>query len=209
VWLAQFSFDSTTIGRIEERAPLITPLLAATAVNLATAVLMWGPFARALPQASPAAAQAVTMMSWLLVLFYPAIALGKAALFSAATWGVASVGGREASFRRLVSLFLYGELLLLLPGFFTGVVLTLRGPAASRAPEHLLVPWGIDMIVQVRSAVAIVAAQATTIFHLLWFVFLGVALARLVSWRRAQAWMTALVLWGGLVAFGVLRLAAQ
>lgn len=204
-WVSQFAFDSHTVDRIRERAPLLAPLLVFTALNLAVALAMREPLTRALAGQPQNVRQGFDLVFWVAAVFALLLVLVKALALAAVAWGLAALLDRVARFRALLSLLLYGELLLLLQGVFTALVLNLEGVEQIRAPSDLLVPWGVDMLVDLRSPAALAAAQHTTVFHLLWFAFLVYALPRVTGSSRGGAVFMALTLWAGIALFGVLR----
>jgi hypothetical protein len=204
-WMGQFVFGEETVRRIRDTAPLLAPLVALTLVNAAVAMAMRQPLMRGLAASPEGLRRALDTAFWLLAVFYPVLALAKVLVLAAGAWAVLTLLGQDGGFRTLLSLLSYGELLLQLNGVFSALVLNLQGVGRIQQASDLLVPWGIDMLVPVHSRVALAAVQAATIFHVLWFVFLVVALPRVTRSTRGGAAATAGSLWAGMIIFNVLR----
>ena len=194
-----------TLDAIRERAPLLAPLALVAVINLATALAMRPAFHHAFARQPEQLARAVEVTVWLVAVAYPIVALAKAVVLAAMAWAVAALAGAFARLRTLVSLLLYGELVLLGSAVFTAVVVHVRGLDTLRAPGDLLVSQGVDMFVDLRSPVGMAILQHTSVFYVAWFLFLCVALPGVTGVSRAVAIVTALALWASLLLFGVVR----
>lgn len=142
---------------------------------------------------------------WLTALLSPALIGAKALALAVTCWSLLALLGRSVSFRALSSIYLYGEALLALHGVATALVLHLRGPGAVSAPGELYVRMGLEAVVPPGSAVLDAVARGTTVFHLLWFLFLAVALPRVVGLSGRTGALAAAVSWLGVLTVAAVR----
>lgn len=191
---------------IRERTPRLAPLVLIFVFSVVSAFSVQ-PF---LSAASPGAAgRGLGGVVWLAALFSPLLLGLRAVALTAVSWSVLTVGGRVVRFRPILSVFLYGEAILALRGVILVLVLQLRGPNAVRAVADLDVPMGPAWLVPPDAPVLLATARGATVFHLAWFVFLGLALQRVVGFGRRTAWMVAAGGWILTLVVGALRAMAM
>lgn len=190
------------LGDIRRHRPILPPLVLVVVFS-STAAYALQPMLGAALDADVVAA--VRAWLWIAVLLAPVTAGGKALAFSAVAWSVLVLAGRDVGFRRLVSVFLYGEALLGLQPVVLAFVLQLRGSAAVSSPEDLYVPMGLDGLVRPDSPALAAVVQGLGAVHAVWFAFLVVALVRVVELPRRWALGLAVGSWGTVVALGAVR----
>ena len=204
-WIRQFGFDESTFTAIRDRAPAVAPLVVIAVLNVTVAVLMRPALAAALRTQPNGVAYAAEAFLWLVAVFYPAIVLAKVLLLAAVAWSVVALLEESARWRQLLSVLLFGEILMLLQATLTAIVLHLRGIGALHAPADLIVHWGVAAFIDVQNPVAVALVQHATVFHALWFLFVAVALIRSAALPRFTAVATALSVWGTTVSFDAVR----
>jgi hypothetical protein len=192
----------TAIG---QRAPLFAPLVAVTLVGFGSSLAMRSALAQALASRGQAVVANAIFLVWLAAVLSPAFALGKAAALTATGWALATLGGRDVRVRPLLSLLLFGQVVILARDVFVAAVLYWRGLDAIAAPSDLLVPTGLDLLLPNLGPVARAITQATGVFDLLWVAFVVLGLERVLSLRRREAFLGAGALWTVRVAFSILR----
>jgi hypothetical protein len=204
-WIGQFAFNVRTVDTIRSRAPIGAPLLVVAAANFTTALFMWPLFSETLARDSQAMVGLVAFLFWLTAVFSPALALTRALPLAVTGWSVAAVVGERARLRHLVSVLLFGEVLLLIRGALDVVVLHLRRLAGPLTPADLAVRWGLDLVIDARSPVGVAILQDTSIFHFLWIAFLYKALSSAADLSRASAFVVTGGLWTALVGLDIVR----
>lgn len=187
---------------IRRDRPILPPLVL-VAVFSSTAAYALQPMLGAALDADVVGA--VRAWLWITVLLAPVSAGGKALALSAVAWSLLVLAGRDVGFRRLVSIFLYGEALLGLHPVALAFVLQLRGAVAVASPEDLYVPMGLDAVVRPDSPALTAAVQAVGVVHAVWAVFLTVALVRVVELPRRWALGLAAGAWGVVAVLGAVR----
>ena len=203
----QISYVVPDPADIRERAPILAPFIIVVLMHVVGALSLRGPAAHAL-SADQATAVAVDWMLAILMVSSPVIVLVKALVVAALTWAVLVLLSEGARFKILASIHVYGGMLLALPAIATVVVLRLRGPGAVQGPEDLLVPMGLDVIIDVGSSPTTLALmQQTTIFHVLWVVFVSWLLCRAGGVSGRNSIVTGLALWGFGIGYAVVRAA--
>lgn len=200
-WLSRFLLGERTIVTIQDRAPVAEPLLVLTAANCLIAVSMYPAFVRAVSSQGLVAARLAEMVFWVTIGAYPFLTLLKAGVLGATGWAIAAVAGVTAPFRRLFSLLLHAEILLLAQMALSVVVLHLRGLETIGDPADLLVYWGLDFFWEPESVVLKVVLANGGVFHALWIVFVSSTLSRVAAMPRRGAFAAALGMW--LVAAGL------
>lgn len=184
------------IDDIRRHRPLGTPLVVVPVLSLASAYALRPMVAEAMAGDT---ARGVEAWLWLSAFLSPVSAGAKALALGALAWSVLVVAGRDAPFRLLVSIFLYGEALLALHPVAIAAVLQMRGPGAVAGPEDLYVAMGLDALVQPVAPALAAAVRALSVAHAVWFLFVSCALVRVpeLSGRWAVglatgAWMLTL-----------------
>lgn len=190
---------------IAQRAPLFAPLVAVTLVNLGSSLAMRPALAQALAGRGEAAVASAAFSLWLAAVLSPVFALGKAAALTATGWALATLGGRDVRVRPLLSLLLFGQVVILARDVFVAAVLYWRGPDAIAAPSDLLVPTGLDLLLRNLGPVARAITQSTGVFDLLWVAFVVLGLEQVLRLRRRDAVLGAGAFWTVRVAFSILR----
>lgn len=181
---------------IRRHRPLLAPLLLIGLFSLAAMVslrpLLEGAFTAA---GIGAAARGVEAWLWVAAIFSPLLMGGKALILAGASWSLIALLGRDVAFRPLLSIYLYGEALLSLQGVAAALVLHLGRSGSVSSPEELYVPMGLEELVPPGSDVLAALARGGTAFHLAWFVFLAVALVRVVGLSRGAGAGAAAASW--------------
>lgn len=95
--------------------------------------------------------------------------------------------------------------MLLIPAVLNVAVLYLRGLHALREPADLVVRWGIDLVIQSPSPIFQAVVQSTTVFHVIWVVFLCLALPSVAEFSRRMAVLVAGCVWTMVVLLNVIR----
>lgn len=204
-WIGQFAFDMRTVDAIRSRAPIGAPLLVVAAANVTMALFMWPLFSETLARDSQAIIGFVAFLFWLTAVFSPVLVLTRVLPLAVTGWSVAAVVGERVHVRHLVSVLLFGEVLLLIRGALDLVVLHLRRLSGPLNPADLVVRWGLDLVIDARSPVGVAILQDTSIFHLLWMAFLYKALSSGADLSRASAFVVTGGLWTALVGLDVVR----
>ncbi len=190
---------------IGQRAPLCSPLVAVTLVSFGFSFAMRPALAQALASRGQAVVANAIFLVWLAAVLSPVFALAKAAALTATGWALATLGGRDGRVRPLLSLLLFGQVVILARDIFVAAVLYWRGLDAIAAPSDLLVPTGLDLFVPNLGSVARAITQVTGVFDLLWLAFMVLGLERVLRLRRRDAVLGAGALWTVRVAFSILR----
>lgn len=190
------------LSDIRRHRPVLPPLVLVAVLSSAAAYALQPMLAEAL---DGDVVGAVRAWLWITVLLAPLSAGGKALALSAVAWSLLVISGRDAGFRRLVSIFLYGEALLALHPVALALVLQLRGSAVVASPEDLYVPMGLDALVRPDSPALAAALQGAGVVHAVWFAFLVVALIRVAELPRRWSLGLAAGAWGTVVGLGAVR----
>lgn len=190
------------LGDIRRHRPILPPLVLVVVFSSTAAYALQPMLGAAL---DAGAVGAVRTWLWITVLLAPVSAGGKALALSAVAWSVLVIAGRDVGFRRLVSVFLYGEAILGLQAVALAFVLQLRGAVAVASPEDLYVPMGLDALMRPDSPALAAVVQGVGVVHAVWFAFLAVALVRAVELPRRWALGLAVGAWATVVALGAVR----
>ncbi len=201
---AHGSHPEGSLERGSHRALLFAPLLVLSIVNFAIAMLMRPAFLHAFAGQPAGVAAFFKFMLWLTALFFPVLVLVKALVLAATGWSIAALADEWPRVRTLVSLVLFGEVLLLLRPIFDVVVLYLRGLHTLRQPGDLRVRWGLDFFLDPQSPVLAVLVQHASVFHLMWGAFLYIALPRVTALSRSMAFVITAALWIAILALDVI-----
>ena len=154
---------------------------------------------------APEVLQGVRTWLWVLVAVSPILGLAKGLALTGMAWSLLLLLGAEARFRALLSLTLFGELILSTQGLWIACVLRLRGVGGTAAPEDLRVFTGLDIILDDPSSSLGALASAVTPFHAAWFLFLAWGFSSLSRAGRVRGAAAALLCWGLAAGTGVLR----
>jgi hypothetical protein len=194
-----------TVDTIRSRAPIGAPLLVVTVANVVMALFMWPLFSETLARDSQAISGFIAFLFWLTAVFSPVLVLTRALALAVTGWSLAAVVGERARLRHLVSIVLFGEVLLLIRGALDLVVLHLRRLGGPLDLADLAVRWGLDLVIDARSPAGVAILQDTSIFHFLWIAFLYKALSSGTDLSRAGALVVTGGLWTALVGLDIVR----
>lgn len=185
---------------IRVHAPLLVPMVMIASLHTAALVA-----ARPLLDRADFA-PATRTIYWIMLVVSPLASVIKDVVLGVLAWAVATLSGAETTRPRpFISLVLYADAVLALSGVSLVASLHLRGAGSITGPQDLVVPQGIDMFADISSPFWSAIAQATTLFHVLWFVVLIAALPGAASLSRARAVIVAAALWVAVISVGVLR----
>jgi len=194
-----------TMNEIRTRRPAAQPLVLGWALHILTVWLTVPLVAIALAGRPASAASLVQGWMWAMAALAPFILGGRALLWAVATWALLALGSRVNSARVLMSIFLYGEVLLAVHGlllalFFQwtaepgAVGLSFADPlslAAYVPSDHG--PWGG-------------LVKHLSLVQAVWVAYVGLAGRRVLGLGTRGAWTLALTLWVGTVALSTVRI---
>ncbi len=190
---------------IREHAPILVPLVIVVLMQTLSAWSIREPAAAALA-ADPTAAEAAEWLLIILLVFGPIVTLIKTLVLAALTWAILVLLSTTSRFRPILSIHMYGAAVLALSGVATAFVLRFRGGSGLGGADDLLVPMGLDLILDLGSSpVALAIVQHTSVFHVLWVVLVTWLLRRVTSMPGASALVATLVLWALGMGYAVLR----
>lgn len=203
----QLSFVVPDPADIRTHAPIVVPFLIAVLINIVGANLFRGSAADALV-ADQASASTTNLLLSLMVILSPVLILIRTLVMSLVTWAVLVLLSTKSRFRALVSIHLYGAMLLAIPAIVSAIVLRLRGADELQGPGDLLVPMGLDLVFDPGSSPTMIAlTQQATVFHGLWVVLIVWLLSGAAGASRKTSVIAALLLWGLGIGYAVLRAA--
>lgn len=141
-----------------------------------------------------------------MAVFAPAVILVKALVATALTWAILVLLSAQARFRILFSINMYGAVVLALPGIAMALVVRFRQPVGTQGLEDLIVPMGLDAIIDFgTSPTTLAVMQQITVFHILWAVLLAWLLSRAAKVSVARSTVTSVALWGLGIGYAVVR----
>jgi hypothetical protein len=186
-------------------APVAFPLLVFAGITmlsvLVTAPLLPGAWAGQAPEVI----RGVRTGLWVLVAVSPILGLARGLALTAMAWSLLLLLGAEARYRALLSVTLFGELILSTQGLWIACVLRMRGVGGTAAPEDLRVFTGLDILLDDPSSPLGALASAVTPFHAAWAVFLAWGFSSLSRGGRVRGAAAAALCWGLAAGTGILR----
>ncbi len=185
--------------------PVAFPLLGLVGLTLLTVLVAAPLLPGAYAGQAPEILRGVRTSLWVLVAVSPILGLAKGLALTGMAWSLLVLLGAEARFRALLSVTLFGELVLATQGLWIVGVLWLRGGGAGAGEGDLRVFTGLDIILDDPSSPLGVMASAVTPFHVAWVLFLAWGFASLSRGGRARGAAAALLCWGLTAGTGVLR----
>lgn len=144
---------------IRQHAPIAVPFVTVVLVQAVSAWSIRGLTAVALA-ADQVTAEAADWLLLIMMVFSPVLTIVKALTLAALTWAILVLFSAKARFRPLLSIHMYGTLTLALSGIATAMVLRFRRSTDFAGTEDLLVPMGLDLIVDPGSSPGVLAAIA-------------------------------------------------
>lgn len=180
---------------IAEHRPIVTPIVVGWAVAAASMLAFRSHLLAALPaNENGIGGQVIEALFWTYVIFAPVFMLLKSSLLALVGWALLSLAGIEAKVRSIISVLLYGEILLATNGLLHAIFLGLTGSSVvstSGQPVFL----GISAFLDRTSVLQMSVATHFTLLHLVWFAFLVVALRRVLRLGRLGAVTLAALFW--------------
>ena len=204
-WDRQVRLCVPTLEEIGTLQPLGLPLLL-VAVLLTTAALLTGsllPYA--FRESPPAVVASLRLWFLLLGVLSPVLALLRAGVATGVVWSILTLGGRSVSPRGLLSLLLYGEIILALQGAVIATTARILGPDRLHSPQDLLVPTGLDLVFTPEGPLLQALVTQLSLFHLAWFLFLSAGIPVVTNTSRRVGVAVALLLWTLSIGIGLLR----
>lgn len=193
-----------TLAEIRERCPVAQPMLAGWLLSILTAWLTVPLVEVALSGDTAGTAGVVRGWIWAMAALSPAVQGGRALLWVGSCWALLALAGREESKRRLFSLFLYGELLLLAYG--AGLALYFQWAAAPGGGGGSFTdPLSLSHYVPSDHGLWAGVVKHLSVVQSGWVAYVGLAGTRVLGLGRRGAWGLALSLWFGLVAVATAR----
>lgn len=194
-----------TLAEIRERCPVAQPILTGWLLSILTAWLAVPIVGLALGGDTAGSAEVVQGWIWAIAALSPLVQGGRALMWVGACWALLALAGREQSKRRLFSLFLYGELLLLAYGL--GLALYFQWAAGpGGAGVRFTDPLSLSHYVPSDHGIWGGVVKHLSVVQLGWVAYLGVAGTRVLGLGRRGAWSLALILWFGLIAVATARI---
>lgn len=194
-----FSLMTASFEEMRARTPLLPALVLIMAINLATAYALRPILGIAFNGEQAAVAGALQGWLWLTAIFSPVLTLTKALLLAAVAWAAATVLDEAISMRQAISVLIYAEIALALGGAFTVLGLYLRGLHRIAGPADLILPLGLNAIIETANPVLAPMLAALSVFRLIWAVFLWFALQRVAGLSRIMATIVLSLLVGGVL----------
>ncbi len=159
------SFDT-----LSERSPTVPPLVVGWALSL-LAMAWTGPIVAAAFSGSELdVVKGFQKWLWIGALFAPALILAKTAVLSAVVWALLTLVGADTRFRRILSYTLYGEGILLVHA--VALAAFLNYVQTVQSPVDLASPFTLSAFFSETGIVLQTLAQAISVFHILWIVFM-------------------------------------
>ncbi len=200
-----FSLLIPSLDDIRDRAPLAPPLAAGWIVSAAAALSLRTLLLGGAAAQDGAAAAAGQVVFWAMTILAPVVLLTKAGLLTALAWSLLALLEREARFRQLLSIFLYGEAIVALRGVFGPLYLRLAGGAGEPSGAALTNALGLSSLVSPDRPALVAAAQTVSLAHLAWAIFVSLAIGNALALRVRSAAALAAALWAAVVATAALR----
>lgn len=200
-WSRSFapSFDPEGVA-----GPVAFPLMGLAGLTLLTVLVAAPLLPGAYAGQAPEILRGVRKGLWVLVAVSPILGLAKGLALTGMAWSLLLLLGAEARFRALLSVTLFGELVLATQGLWIVCVLRLTGGAGAGEGDPRVFT-GLDIILDDPSSPLGAMASAVTPFHAAWVLFLAWGFASLSRGGRVRGTAAALLCWGLSAGTGVLR----
>lgn len=192
------------LDEIREHEPLMPPLVLGWVVALVSAFSLRPFIVAALPADQLAAAGAVEFSLWIVALFAPAFQLVRAVALGVLAWALLVLADSARRFRAILSIVLYGDVILSVQGLLLAFYLHLT-TGGGAGPQALQAPFGPAVFVPTSRPVLFAVAQSMTFVHVAWLAFLMIAFHRVLDLGRVRAAVFAAALWGGVLLVTVMR----
>ena len=190
---------------IRVHQPIVPPLVAGWIFALVSAVSIRPLLLSSVPAEQAGVAKGMEVLLWAIALAAPLIQLFKAGLLTALGWAVLVLVSSSRRIRPLFSVLLYGEAILAMQGVLLAVVLHFTTGGSVSSPQDLQVSLGPAAFVPPSRPVLMAVAQCLSVFHLVWFAFLLVALRRCDTPEPRPSAALAFFFWGVVIAFAAAR----
>lgn len=201
----QLSFVVPDPADIRTHAPIVVPFIIAVLMHIVGANLFRGSVADALV-ADQASASTANLLLSMMVILSPVLILIRTLVMSLMTWAILVLLSTKSRFRALVSIHLYGAMLLAIPAIVSAIILRFRGVDELEGPGDLLVPLGLDLVLDPGSSPTMIAlTQQASVFHGLWVVLMVWLLSASAGASRKTSVIAALSLWGLSIGYSMLR----
>lgn len=198
----QVGFLVPGLDEIRDHGPLLAPLTLVALFSL-TAAFSIQPLVFEAMGGEEGRTLAVVL--WATAALSPLLVGARALILALLGWSGLVLGGRDARFRPLLSVFLYGEAILALQGVAMVLVLHLRGSGSVTGPADLHVPLGLDALVASEMPWAAGVAQTLSPLHLAWAGFVWVALRRSAGLSSGTSAAVTAMAWTFVAALAVIR----
>ena len=173
---------------------------------MASSMLALKPYLIAsLPPDQIATVRGLEPLLWLIIVFAPIGQLVKGLLLAVIGWAVLALADVRRRVRPTLSILLYGEALLAANGVLLALFLNLTSGTGAGSPMPV---GGLSLAAFVSpqdNSLLGAIAQNLTVMHLAWFVFVYMALRRVVALQRLAAASVVSLLWGATSTFAVIR----
>ncbi len=204
-WPRQLHLLVPTLEEISTFRPVGIPLLLVAVLLTGAAIVTGSLIPYAFRDSPPAVVASLRTWFLLIGMLSPVLALLRAGLATAVVWSVLTLAGRMVRTRALLSLLLYGEIILALQGAVIATAARVLGPDRLHSPQDLLIPTGLDIILTPESPLLQALVTQLSVFHLAWFLFLSAGIPVVTDTSRRAGVAVALLLWTLSIGVGLLR----
>ncbi len=190
---------------IREARPILAPIVLGWIVALTAAIATRPLVLASMGDQVPAAANIMEAVMWVAALAAPVVILLKAGLLTAVGWAAAVVANARIAPRLLLSVLLYGEVILLFQGVAVALIAHFSPGGMPTSPTELQTPLSLGTFVSPARPALWAMAQQVSLFHAGWCSFLVVAIRRCADFRWGGAVGLAIFFWGLLIGFSAFR----
>ena len=194
---------------IRDHRPIFPPLVLIWIVSLTAVVALRPLIGSAMAGQPPGMASMMETVLWGTAIFAPILLLLKAGFLVAIGWAVMVMTNAGISARLLFSILLYAEAILAFQAILFALFAYFSPGGMPISPTGMQAPITLATLVSPTQPVLFAMAQAVSLFHLPWYIFLVIAIRRcaMTGWVGAFGLPTLFMgLWVGFSALRVLIL---
>lgn len=183
---------------LRRHPPVLAPLAVGWVLSAVAALLLEPTVAAAGGSGGTAASSFLAVGAILAPVFH----LVRAGLLLLSAWSILVLLGRLPPFRPLFSIFVHGEVIVLLQTLLLPLWLRLAPPPDG--PGGLTAPFSLQPLAGDAGPWLTAAAGGVTPVHLIWAAFVYLALRRVLDQPALPSALTVALLWAGRVGLGSL-----
>lgn len=185
---------------------VVWPLALVFAISVVSASWLRPMVALAL-QDSPGVRSLAELSLFVAAALSPFVALARSALLAGIVSAAAILIEERTAFRRLLRVFVIGEIALCSTALATAVIVAHRGAALMTSPEALYVPLGLDRLWTPADPLLLNVLRDVTVFHFAWIGIVFFGLRSRVGLTREGTLVGTLAAYAGLLGMAAVRAA--